>query len=465
MIRAPAGKIAEAVGGRVAAGSPSVHFEKVVTDSRADCAGALFVPLVGERRDGHDFIADAAGKGAAGCFSSRGAAPPGAPEGFVVIEARDTLEAYQKLAAWNRGRCRAVVAAVTGSCGKTTTKEMIRNVMEARLGEAVVGTAANENNEIGVPRALLRMGAGTKAAALEFGMRRPGDVSLLAKLARPDCGVITNVEKTHIGLLGSEQAIADAKGELLECLDPGGVAVLNADNPWCGYLGKKTAAAIVKFGVRNKAEVTAREISYGIDGVSFVLDSLGTRVPVRVPLLGEVNVYNALAAGAVAIVMGYGAEELRAGLARQTFQEGRMRKVMPDDGKLILDDTYNSNPASLRRALELLGALPWNGRRVAVLGDMLELGDFSRDEHRAVGREAAVKYCDLLITFGTESKHIGDGAQHAGMDPEMVLHFDSISLFRRRALGLLLPDDLILVKGSRGMKMEEIVRLIAGENG
>ncbi|MEW6202296.1 MAG: UDP-N-acetylmuramoyl-tripeptide--D-alanyl-D-alanine ligase, partial [bacterium] len=252
------------------------------------------------------------------------------------------------------------------------------------------------------------------------------------------------------------------KGELLEnlgkgeaCLAP--TAVLNADNRWTQQLIKKTTARVMRFGIDNEAEVMAGEIRYCMEGVSFVLEAMETRLQVDLPLMGKVNIYNALAAAAVGFLSGCDGDQIWEGLRRETYQEGRMRKVSTANGKLILNDTYNSNPASLRMAIELLGGLPWERRRVAILGDMLELGDFSRAEHEAIGSEKVRKCCDLLITYGTDARYIGEGARRAGMSSEAVFHFDNFFDFAQRAGGLLKSGDLILVKGSRGMKMEEIV--------
>ncbi|MEW6201694.1 MAG: UDP-N-acetylmuramoyl-tripeptide--D-alanyl-D-alanine ligase, partial [bacterium] len=205
-------QIAEVAGGRLVRGNSAAEVKDLVTDTREDCRGDLFVPLKGERFDGHDFIAEAAGKGAAGCLSERDVSLIGLPREFAVIRVADALKAYQALARWNRLMFTVPVVAVTGSCGKTTTKEMIKNIFEVKEGGGIVFSRKNENNEIGVPKALLRMDAGTRGVVLEFGMRGSGEVALLTDIAQPDCGVITNIERVHIGRLGSEEAIADAKG-------------------------------------------------------------------------------------------------------------------------------------------------------------------------------------------------------------------------------------------------------------
>lgn len=460
MEQAAIDEIAAAVRGRIVRGDSGTRIQGVGTDSREEVSGLLYVPLVGERFDGHEFILDVARKGAVACFSTRDLPLGRLPENFAVIRVADTLRAYQDLARWNRLRHQAPVVAITGSCGKTTTKEMIANVLRASLKGGVVGSKGNENNEIGVPKTLLRVDGSTKAVVLEMGMRGPGEVALLAEIARPNFGLITNIERTHIGRLGSEQAIADAKGELIEKMNDRHAVVLNADNRWTPYLIEKTGAMVVRFGIEGKVEVMAREIVANFDGISFVVEAMETKFPVHLPLLGKVNVYNALAAVSVGLVMACTTEGIRDGLKEGLYRQGRMKIERTSNGKVVIDDTYNSNPASLRYALELLGTLPWQHRRVAILGDMLELGEFSREEHRDIGKTVAYKHCDLLITYGKEAKQIGEGALHVSMPPEMVLHFDNLSLFKRRGLGLLAPNDLVLVKGSRGIKMEEIVNLI-----
>lgn len=458
------GEIAGVVGGRLVRGNPGSMVVGVTTDSRDDVAGMLFVPLKGEKFDGHEFIRDVARNKAVACVAEQSFKPTARlPEDFGVVLVEDTLAAYQALGAWNRLRRRIPLVAITGSCGKTSTKEMLTNILLAAYRGGVVSSKGNENNEIGVPKTLLRIGDSTKIVVQEMGMRGPGEIALLARLAEPNFAVITNVEKTHIGRLGSEQAIADAKGELVENMNGRNAVILNADNRWTPYIIKKTGAMVIRFGVEGKAEVKASSVKADFNGVSFVLQSNETKFQIHLPVLGKVNVYNALAASSVAMLLGIGPDKIQEGLNKGKMPGSRMKVERVNNGQVLIDDTYNSNPSSLRFALELLRDTPWKHRRVAILGDMLELGEFSREEHRDVGRRFIQGYCDLLITYGHEAKQLGEGALHVGVPAEMILHFDNLSLFKRRGLSLLSTNDLILVKGSRGVKMEEIVHLIKGE--
>lgn len=439
-------------------GDPRLIIRDVFTDTRQECANGLYVPLIGEKFDGHKFIGDAAKHGAAGCVTSKGA-PRRLPKGFAVVSTRDTLAAYQAVASKNRDACAGPVIAITGSCGKTTTKNMIRNVLARRWN--VVATEKNENNEIGVPRTLLRIDNGTGAAVLEFGMRAPGEIRELTDMARPDMAVITNIEKTHIGRLGSEEAIAHAKGEIIENAAAGMPAFLNADNPWTLWLAKRTNASIVTFGI-SQGHVRARDIVCDLRGVSFTVHAPGACWKASVPMFGRANVYNALAAISVALVLNMPPEDIRAGLFQDIPEQGRMRRIHTSNGTVVLDDSYNSNPTSLSFALDTLGEIAWPGRKVAVLADMLELGEFSRDEHHRIGREHVDKRCDLLLGVGEQAAEICEGALETGMDSDMVMHFDNFGLLKRRFNTIFIPGDLVMVKGSRGMQMERVVELLTG---
>ena len=450
-------QLAEATGGSVLKGAPELLIRDITTDTREDCRDRLYVPLKGEKFDGHRFIKDAVKKGAVGCVASQ--EPRRTPNGFAVVYVRDTLKAYQAMGSYNRRVCNGPVVAITGSCGKTTTKNMMRNVLARRWN--VVATEKNENNEIGVPRTLLRADRTTGAVVLEMGMRGPGEIRELAQISAPDVALITNVEKTHIGRLGSEEGIAKAKGELIEELDASRPAFLNADNPWTLWLAKRTRADVITFGIQS-GHVRASRIACDMQGISFTIHGIGNPFSVRLPLMGRANIYNALSVAAVGAFLGLNKEDIRGGLFQDISEQGRLRRLETQNGSQIIDDTYNSNPSSLAFALQLLAELPWSGRRVAVLGDMLELGDYEQNEHFNIGKQHVVNNCDLLITLGQASENIYEGALESGMDPDMAVHFEKFALLKRRAASLFAPGDLILVKGSRGAKMERVVDLLTG---
>jgi UDP-N-acetylmuramoyl-tripeptide--D-alanyl-D-alanine ligase len=449
--------IVEATGGRLARGVGGAAAGRIITDTRGDCAGAFFAPLAGEKFDGHDFIVGAAAAGAVGCLSAKGV-PLGLPDGFAVVLVDDTLAAYQAIARAHRKRFGMPVVAITGSCGKTTTKNLLANVLAPMR---IVHTMKNENNEIGVPNTLLRIDGGTEAVVIEFGMRGPGEIAALAGVACPTHGLITNIEPTHIGRLGSLEAIADAKGELLERLGSNEKAFLNADNPWTSRLASKTSAAITTFGIE-AGDVRAENIVFDLEAARFTLRYGGGRIEVESPAPGRGAVYNAAAAAAVALSLGLSETRIAEGIAKPAEESGRMRRVKTADGKLILDDTYNSSPAALRLALELLGNVKWAGRRVAALGDMLELGDHSRGEHFRIGRDVVAKCADALVAFGPEARHIAEGAAEGGWEGGRISHYENFDEIAADAKKLFRPGDLILVKGSRGMRMERVVALIEG---
>ncbi len=452
-------QIIEATRGTLTRGSADgIVISGIQTDSRLDCSGSLFVPLAGETFDGHDFITPIAAKGALGCVASRDFDTSALPAEFFVIRVADTLAALQDISGAYRQQFDSAVIAVTGSCGKTTTKNMLRTMFS--VAGDTVATAKNENNEIGVPYTLLRIASSTKYTVVEMGMRALGEISRLAQIAAPTHAVITNVEKTHIGRLGSEENIARAKGELIESLDSSGTAFLNADNIWTSELRRRTAATVITFGIE-QGDVRSENVKFSLDGISFDLLHPSGRMSVTLPLPGKAAVYNALSAAAAGLSLGLSPETITTGLAAPIGESGRLVKHVCDNGTVILDDTYNSNPASLSLALELLGGVAWHGRKVAVLGDMLELGDFSESEHFRVGAEFAAANTDLLVTMGTEAAHIAAGAR--GAAPAMpVISFDTYELLADAASSIFKSGDLILVKGSRGMKMERIVNLISG---
>ena len=454
MYPTPIPKILDALNGDLLRGPFNGVVTAVTTDSRGDVADHLFVPLVGEKFDGHEFIEDVASRGATGALTSKPISVDKLPAGFIVIRVADTLNAYQSLGTLNRKAFSGPVIAVTGSCGKTTTKNMIRNILD--LKHKAVFTERNENNEIGAAHTLLRIDRDTNVVVLEMGMRGPGEIDQLAKMSLPTIGCITNVEKTHIGRLGSEEAIASAKGELLDSLSEG-VGILNADNRWTPAMRCRLNGRLVTFGLEAAANVTAEDMHFSFDGVTFILKAGTSFFPVELSIPGKMNVYNALAAAACALEIGLGPDTVAEGLRRKIEESGRLRRLHSLRGNIILDDTYNSNPASLAMALEMLGNFPWSGRKVAILGDMLELGDYSASEHRRIGEQFVPAHAGALVAFGPEALHIAEGAMAAGMPEDSVLHAPDFETFAQDAKKRFQPSDLILVKGSRGMKMERIV--------
>ncbi len=456
------------VGQRPAAGViPQIELTAVVIDSREACPNSLFVALPGEHQDGHDFVADAFRRGAlaaliereveAGCQIVDAQAPlPAAPiQPPFCLKAENSLKALQRLAAFWRARFSPRVIGVTGSVGKTTTKEMIWSVLRKRF--RTLKSWGSYNNEIGLPLTLLSLNPDYERVVLEMGMYALGEIAALAAIARPQVGVVTNVGPTHLERLKTIERIAQAKSELVEALPPaaqGGVAILNGDDPMVRAMAEKTQAQVFYYGLDPACDLWASHVeSRGLEGVRFQLHSKGERLHVRIPLLGRHSVHTALAAAAVGLVEGESWEEIIAGLWDVTEQV-RLVAVKGIRGSTILDDTYNASPASSIAALNLLDEL--SGRKIAVLGDMLELGDFEEEGHRKVGRRA-VDVVSILITVGPRGRIIAQEALACGMAKGDVVMVENNEQAIAQLRQIVSQGDVVLVKGSRGMKMEEIV--------
>jgi UDP-N-acetylmuramoyl-tripeptide--D-alanyl-D-alanine ligase len=431
-------------------GAMPAIFRGAAVDSRRVLAGDLFFALRGERTDGHRFVADAVNAGATGIavHDPTVVAPPHVAR-FVVA---DTLQALQALATYRR-RCLPTmrVIGVTGSVGKTSTKEVIAHVLGRRF--SVVKNEGSLNSESGLPMTLLAIDGVPEKAVLEMAMYVPGDIGLLCRIAAPEVGVVTNVGYSHLGRAGSLQAIIDAKAELPESLPPGGVAVLNWDDPNVRGMRARTKAQVVTFGLHPEADFWASDVrSYGLQGLSFVLHHRSGRVPVSTPLLGRQRLPNLLAAAAVAVSEGMTLAEVADALADARI-EIRLQVRQGPNGATIIDDTYNASPTSVIGALDMLSELP--GRRLALLGDMKELGAVEEAAHREVGRRAA-QCCDLLVVVGDLGRILGEEAQNAGLG--RVQWFES----RERAVAFLRqelqPGDHLLVKASRAMELDLAVQ-------
>jgi UDP-N-acetylmuramoyl-tripeptide--D-alanyl-D-alanine ligase len=446
---------------------PSLELSEVVIDSREACPNSLFVALRGEHQDGHDFVADAFARGAVAALierevdfecqivDTRGPLSEISIQLPICLMAEDSLKAFQHLAAFWRAKFFPRVVGVTGSVGKTTTKEMIWSVLRKRF--RTLKSWGSYNNEIGLPLTLLYLDSRYERVVLEMGMYALGEIAELAAIAHPHVGVVTNVGPTHLERLGTIEHIAQAKSELVEALPPaseGGVAILNGDDPMAQAMAEKTEAEIFYYGLDPACDLWASHIeSQGLEGVRFQLHHKGERLHVKIPLLGRHSVHTALAAAAVGLVEGESWEEIIAGLW-DVAEQLRLVAVQGIKGSTVLDDTYNASPTSTIAALNLLEEL--SGRKIAVLGDMLELGNFEEEGHRKVGRRA-VDVVSVLITVGPRGRIIGQEALAFGMvegDVFIVEDNEQAVAHLRQIVG---QGDIVLVKGSRGMKMEEIV--------
>lgn len=445
-------EVLKATNGRLATGNGGKLFRGISTDTRSLQPDNLFIALVGERFDGHDFIAQAAASGAAGVIVSR---PVKAPDNVTVIEVTDTLAALQALAGFHRQRFNIPVIGVTGSNGKTTTKDMLAAVLSSKF--KVLKTEANFNNEIGLPLTLLKLEQTHEVAVVEMGMRAQGEIRQLTEIALPTVGVITNVGETHMEILGSVENIATAKSELVQAIAHDDLVVLNADNPHVRAMQHKTQARVVFYGLNSEeAFVRAENISNCENGdmvTKFDCCSPRGSFPVVLHTVGIHNVYNALAAIATAWELGLKPSEIMAGIS--SFVPGTMRLEVKKYGEYtVVNDSYNASPLSMAAALDSLAAMT-QGRKIAVLGDMLELGDVAMEAHRGIGTKAAELGFDVVLTVGVLAKHIAEAARENGVNNthSFATHKEAIAALR----GLIQPGDYILLKGSRGMKMETML--------
>jgi UDP-N-acetylmuramoyl-tripeptide--D-alanyl-D-alanine ligase len=437
------------------------RFVGVSTDTRRIRQQEIFVALRGANHDGHGFVDEAVDRGAAAVVVERGTgcrpeaiSAKGSPAS--VVEVGDTLRALGDLAAHYRRKLGFTVAAVTGSNGKTTTKEMIAAIMDGAFGpENVLRTTGTENNLIGVPLTLLRATGRERVAVIEFGMNAPGEIWRLTEIAEPDVGVVTCVAPAHIEGLGSIAGVARAKGELYQRLRPGATAVVNGDDTWVRQIGQGFTGRTVFFG--SGTSIAADEIELrGLDGIAFTLVVDGERRRLYLPLPGRHNVTNALAATAVALECGVPLDAVVSGLLRSPRLPMRMEIVTLPGQVTVINDAYNANVASMRSALAMLGAMG-DGAKIAVLGEMRELGQQSAEFHREVGRAAAAEHVSLLIAVGSEAEEVLAGALESGMEPDAALSVGSHQEAAARVRERVRPGDFVLIKGSRGARMERVL--------
>ncbi|NTV63310.1 MAG: UDP-N-acetylmuramoyl-tripeptide--D-alanyl-D-alanine ligase [Oscillochloris sp.] len=452
-------------------------FGEAVTDSREVEPGTLFIALSGERTDGHAFLPDVIARGALGALVSRAevearqsalAHTPrrwalidpvtgsglaeAAPGACLLIAVDDPLMAVQRLAAYHRRQLTPTVVGITGSVGKTSTKEVVAAVLSRRF--RTLKSKRSFNSEATLPTSLLGLAPSHEMAVLEMGMWAPGEIRFLASLARPEIGLVTNVGPTHMERLKSIEAIQYAKAELVESLPLDGWAVLNADDPLVLAMAERTSAQILTYGLTPTATVWADQVvSYGLGGISLRVHYRDAQVDLRLPLIGRHSVYLALAAISVALIKGMDWDAIIAGLSDPAAQP-RLRVLPGRDGITIIDDSYNAAPVSTLAALDLLADIA--GRRVAILGDMLELGDAEEAGHRQVGRRAA-ETAQIVLTVGQRAMWIAEAAREAGMPASQIVSCDTNAEALATIPPLLQPGDYVLVKASRGMELDQVV--------
>lgn len=448
-------------------GCGGTKISKVVFDSRAATPGSLFVPIIGERVDGHSYIADAAGRGAVATLAGHtwleNNQLPANDIGVIGVDLPVT--ALQQWAYRYLQGLTARIVGITGSSGKTTTKEMVAAVLQSKY--QVLKNEGNLNTEIGLPLTVVGALPEHEWLVLEMGMSSFGEIQLLTEIAQPDIAVITNVGEAHIELLGSKQNIAIAKAEILEGMASNGIAILNGDDSLVLAQADKAPGEIIYFGIGRKPEQAKRlyitDLRNMGDHLEFVVNWRGEQEQVVFSWPGQHNVYNIAAALAVGIAAGIPLREAIAGLANFTPASSRLH-IKKIAGYTVIDDTYNANPTSMRVGLRVLCDYPDAARRVAVLGDMLELGEIAGDAHLDLGTAVAKSGIDELVAVGDLAMGIAFGALRAGFDAKKIHIFRSNQTAADYLLKTQFPGQLVLIKGSRGMRMEEIVAALEGGN-
>jgi UDP-N-acetylmuramoyl-tripeptide--D-alanyl-D-alanine ligase len=449
--------LAQMCGAQLVQGDPNWQVRHISTDTRALERGDCFIALQGPHFDGHDFVSDAAERGASAAVVSYPTRAANSPSAFALLQVEDTLTALHKLATNYRRLMPPTtrIIAVTGSSGKTTTKEMIAAVLGQRF--SCVKTEGNKNNHIGLPLNLLKLDACYDFGVFELGTNHPGEIAQLAGLCQPEVGVITNIGMAHVEFLGDEAGVAREKGALLEALPADGYAVLNADDRWFPDLRVRTRATVITVGIEHFANIRASDIKINGD-VKFRLNIAKKRedVVIRLRTLGRHQIYNALQAAAIGVLHGMDLDEIREGLETMEFPDMRMQPI-EKAGIRFVNDCYNANVVSMKAALQMIAETPCPGRKIAVLGEMLELGQYSRQAHLDIGALAAQSDLALLVAIGEHGKLIADGAVGRAMEAHRVLTVTDAAQAAELLRWLLRDGDFVLLKGSRALKLERIL--------
>lgn len=443
--------VARAIAAREPARLPGCRIAGWSIDSRTIAARDLFFALRGPQHDGHAYVQAVMEKGAAGAVVEEG------PERGVLLIVEDTLQALQKLASWARSNWGGQVVAVTGSAGKTTTKDVIAHLLAAEM--PVGKTIGNLNNHVGVPLSILRLPDDCRVAVLEMGMNHAGEIRELARMARPDVGVVTNVGYAHVEAFGSIEAVALAKRELIEELPSGGVAVLNADDRLVAAFRQIHRGRVVTFGLSEGADVRAEAVELGTASVTFRCQD----VPFESPLVGRHGLLNVLAGLAVAKVFDIPPERLCD--AVRTLEPGKMRgERLERNGIVMWNDSYNSNPEAARAMLDVLRQTPAK-RRIAVLGEMLELGQSAEPLHRDIGKYVAARGIDVLLGIRGAARFMVDEAVRAGLSESAAYFFEDPATAGDFLRGMVRQGDAVLFKGSRGVRVEKALERVTGDGG
>lgn len=457
-------ELIKTVSGKIIQGDQDCLISRISIDSRTLIPGDLFFAIIGPSFDGHDFVIEAFKKGAVGVVVCKGASTLLQNEQIdkdkIILEVKDTLSALQDWSKHYKDKFKTFNICITGSNGKTTTKEIIAHILSQEF--PLLKTFGNYNNEIGIPLTLLQLNKSHKLLVAEMGMRGLGEIKTLTNFIPPDFAVITNIGEAHIGLLGSRDNIFKAKSELLQSLDKDGKAIINRDDPYFfKMLEIVKDKKVYTFGIENRSDIMARNIRMVSDkGIRFTLEVQNDKSrEIYFPLLGRYNIYNALAAVAVAFALGIELDLIERRLSSFKPLDLHMQLSNFYNDIKILNDSYNASPLSVKSALETLAEVAQNNRKIAILGDMLELGERTDFYHREIGKEVAKLSIDILITVGQGGKIIAQSSKEEGMAEERVFSFEKNEKINlaKKLLNLIKPGNFVLLKGSREMKMEEIL--------
>ena len=450
-------EILTAVKGRMISGNPQTRFTGFSSDSRTTNNGELFWALKGDQFDGHDFVSRAIKQGAFGVVVQEGfrTSLEYKPQ-IVVIAVDNSLKALGDLAAWWRRQHKAKVAAITGSSGKTTTKEMTAGILQ--MGNKTLKNQGNHNNLIGLPVTLLKLKKDHQRAVLEMGMNRRGEIARLTEIANPDVGVILNVGMAHLEGLGDMDGVAKAKTELMDKLSPQAQIVLNGDDDVLMKHAARFNKKFITFGLEKRNRIRGINIKdCGIEGMRFDLTCEGNIWPIRLGVSGVHNVKNALAAAAIGLCLNEPPEHIVKGLGVFTGVKGRFQKISLKNDILLIDDTYNANPSALQAALISAAALARkDGQFLVALGDMLELGEAAVSAHREAGGRVARAGASWLFAMGTYADHMKDGALSAGMSDKRIVIVETHDEMTAKIIQKLKSKDMIFLKGSRKMQFEKV---------
>ncbi len=453
--------VMHAVRGQLVHGDPSAEFKGISINSRSVMRGELFFCIKGETFDGHDFLHDAISRNISGIvFSDReklstAQLKPGGP---FAIQVEDTLRALQDLAAFNRKQFPVRVVGITGSNGKSTTKEMIAAIAETTC--KTLKNKGNLNNHIGLPLSLFELNKEHELAVLEMGMSAAGEIRRLAEIAQPEIGVITNIFPAHLVELKNIKSVQAAKGELFDALGREGTAIVNADDPLVLELARKLRSRVVTFGIDKPADVTAADIRFRKNaGFDFTVRLFDDKFPLFLPLLSYGGIYNALAAVAASHSLGITTVNMIAGVGR-SIQLSQRGEILTHDSMTILDDSYNANPGSMKDTLNTLARFQTDGRKFFIIGDMLELGEFAERAHVELGNEIVKRPVDYLVTVGKLAGLAGQSARKAGMAKDRVISFENHQQAANYLSGQAAPGDFLVFKGSRTTRMEKIIEAL-----